>query len=139
MWEQYFSELLNYNNTLTTLILDNTGIRDEGIELIIDALKNNHSLTILDIGGNKISLEQYGEISHYIRRNNEDFRALSHFIEDNEGIFAQWYNGKLGDLIVQEQPNFFPHLNDLFEDGSNIFSAPNTPKGALECFSLLAK
>ena len=47
------------NATLQTLSLESNGIDDEGVEIIVDALKNNTSLTTISLMNNEISVEGF--------------------------------------------------------------------------------
>ncbi len=67
---QNLIRLYDNNPSLTTLLLSNNFISNEGAQAINDALKTNNALTILDLGINSISNEGVQEIAAALKTNN---------------------------------------------------------------------
>jgi Leucine Rich repeat len=125
---------LKDNHTLTSLNLHNNKIGAEGGKSIVDGLKDNYTLTSLSVGFNNIGAKGNGEISDYIERNKLYTTELAHFIKDNQGEFDKIYDGNLNNLVVKTIPTFCPDLEDLIN--IQTFSPP---KGVFSFFALLSK
>ncbi|GJQ14897.1 hypothetical protein GpartN1_g6688.t1 [Galdieria partita] len=67
---KYLSEALKENHTLTVLRIQKNNITSEGAKYLSEALKENHTLTVLDIGGNNITSEGAQYLSEALKVNH---------------------------------------------------------------------
>ena len=63
------SELIQTNRTITAINLSNTGLTDEMVRVLLEALKQNSTITEFDISENKISRAITAPMQAYLRRN----------------------------------------------------------------------
>jgi Ran GTPase-activating protein (RanGAP) involved in mRNA processing and transport len=59
-----------YNKTLSTLLLDDTGISDQAAEYLSIALRENHAITHLDISSNRFGKEGNTKIAEGLEANS---------------------------------------------------------------------
>ncbi|GJQ14890.1 hypothetical protein GpartN1_g6681.t1 [Galdieria partita] len=109
---KYLSEALKENDTLTELNIAWNTITSEGAKYLSEALKENDTLTVLNIGDNNITSEGAKYLSEALKEND----TLTELYIDNNNITSE------GAKYLREALKENDTLTKLYIGGNNITS-----------------